>query len=123
MNAREAAVQAKEAIHALNYATLPWDNYPGLEYPSDAYDAVGSLVAMAGMLPQALNQLGKYVDRETAAGRIEIYEETVTPEAAAATLDLALADAQSAAVDLLRALNRAHSATSRMAYCGPERDA
>jgi hypothetical protein len=45
------AHDASKAIRALNRATYPADRCPGLRYPADAYDLLGSLHKLAYRLP------------------------------------------------------------------------
>lgn len=51
----ELASHAADAVRALNHATLGTDQY-GWEEPADVYTVLGALSAMAGDLPQALDQ-------------------------------------------------------------------
>lgn len=58
------ADDASEAIRALNHATLPADGCPGLQYPSDAYVLLGALAQLAQRLPQLLEQISAFLQRE-----------------------------------------------------------
>ena len=68
--ASEAAQGAADAIRALNYATLPHEGYPGLEYPSDVYDVIGSLKTALQRMPQALQQSSLWLGEQYAAGKV-----------------------------------------------------
>ena len=65
----EHAEAAAEAIRALAHATWASGD-DGWQYPSDAYDVVGSLDQMAMRLPQALDQIARHIQRLAEAGRV-----------------------------------------------------
>ena len=54
--ASEIAYKAADLIRGLNYSTLPYEGYPGLENPADVYDVIGALEILAQRAPQALSQ-------------------------------------------------------------------
>ncbi|MBK3582577.1 hypothetical protein JHN49_02190, partial [Streptomyces sp. MBT57] len=58
----QLAGTASDAIRALNHATIGPDRL-GWEYPSDAYDVIGGLDQLVGMLPQALDQIARHIER------------------------------------------------------------
>ena len=58
---------AAEAIRGLNHATRGED---GLGQPAVAYDILGALSLAASRLPQLIGQIGGYLDRALAAGRL-----------------------------------------------------
>ena len=62
-----AAELAAEALRYLNYATGP---HAGLPYPATVYAVAGSLSLAAGRLGQLMTNLGVYLSRELAAGRL-----------------------------------------------------
>jgi hypothetical protein len=62
--ARAIADDASEAIRALNNATHPADWCPGLQYPADAYDVLGSLHELAYRLPQLVAQISTFLQRQ-----------------------------------------------------------
>lgn len=62
--ARTMADDASEAIRALNHATLPADGYPALGYSSDAYYLLGALAELARRLPQLLEQISAFLQRQ-----------------------------------------------------------
>jgi hypothetical protein len=109
----QLADDAAEAIRSLNHATLG----PGLdwEYPSNAYDVVGSLERLAAMLPQALDQIARHIERLAATERIRSdkggdgSEEVHT---ALRALEFANVDAG----QLASRLAMVHSALSPLAY-------
>ena len=68
--ASEAAQEAADAIRALNYATLPHEGAPGLEFPSDVYDVIGSLKTALQRMPQALQQCSLWLGEQNAAGKV-----------------------------------------------------
>ncbi len=58
---------AAEAIRYLNYATAGGAE---LKYPATVYTVTGQLSSMAARLVQLSNQLGEFLTRELAAGRL-----------------------------------------------------
>jgi hypothetical protein len=62
--ARALADSASEAIRALNHATLPADGFPGLRYPADAYYLLGSLHQLVIRMPQLLEQVSAFLQRQ-----------------------------------------------------------
>jgi hypothetical protein len=69
-SAAQAADQAAEAIRALNYATLPHEGAPGLEYPGDAYMVIASLKTAVERMPQLFAQLTGWLTEQEAAGKV-----------------------------------------------------
>src|SRR5437870_549297 len=59
---------AAEVVRSLNHATQRGRG--GLAEPSDVYDVIGALKALADRLPQSLNQLLVYLLDEHLAGHI-----------------------------------------------------
>jgi len=109
------ASSAAEAIRSLNHATLNYGRVDW-EYPSDAYDVIGGLDRMAGMLPQALDQVDALLS--TVAGDKRLRSDRGTPDQDIVQALAALADARDAAVQLNAALSRAHSATGALGWEG-----
>ncbi|WP_130799184.1 hypothetical protein [Streptomyces otsuchiensis] len=68
--AADAARAAGEAIRALNHLTLRPREAAEWEMPGDAYTVIGALAALAGRLPQSLDQSAALVDRLNTAGRL-----------------------------------------------------
>lgn len=118
--AATCAKNAAEAIHDLNYATMPWDGYPGLEFTSDVYRTLGSLAHMAGLLPQALGQLVSWLDKQNASGLIRIDAGHGELADAIDRASFALGTASGIAMNLCDALNSASAATTWMADNDPK---
>lgn len=114
----QLADQAAEAVRSLNHATL--SKRPGWEYPSDAYDVVGGLARVAMMLPQALQQAGRFVDDIANNGHMGV--DAGGPDVAAMQTDLAveLTNAVNSAQVLYLQLSRAHAVLSHATYTGHE---
>lgn len=73
MTTRRAAGIAQdmaELARELNYATLPQEGYPGLEYPADVYEVIASLKVTLQRLPQALAQGGWWLHEQHEAGKV-----------------------------------------------------
>jgi hypothetical protein len=112
-SASEAAQEAAEAIRTLNYATLPHEGYPGLEYPSDVYEVIGALKTALERMPQALQQSSLWLGEQYAAGKVG------HDSGADAGLDVAstrslMDTAATMADELSVVLNRAHSASAHL---------
>ncbi|MCY0923201.1 hypothetical protein OS965_34555 [Streptomyces sp. H27-G5] len=108
----QLADTAGDAIRALNHATL--GRQADWEYPGDAYSVVGNLAYMAGMLPQALDQIAKHIKSLEGEDRLKSDRDTLTADLEAAYAGLTIA---AGAADTLRgALNRAQSGLSSIAY-------
>ena len=56
-----------EVVRCLNHATR---DHEALEYPAEAHRLVGELSSAAERTPQLLSQVGGWLEREQAAGRI-----------------------------------------------------
>ncbi|MEZ7005701.1 hypothetical protein [Streptomyces sp. AD55] len=106
----QLADDAAEAIRALNHATQ--SQRPGWKYPSDAYSVVGALARMAAGLPQALDQIG-YLPESMVSN---LRSDRGTLDSDLSDTYEALADAHDAAEALRKALDRAHSGLSPIAY-------
>jgi hypothetical protein len=61
---------AAQAVRALNHATLWVNDTDGYQQPADVDAAVAELAALAGMLPQALDQAGEWILRRYENGQI-----------------------------------------------------
>lgn len=70
-DAPDTARRLSETARDLNYATLPADDFPGLEWPSDAYEVIGALAEVARRLTQATEQVGRFF--EDPAGRDDLH--------------------------------------------------
>jgi hypothetical protein len=64
------AEQAADAVRALNHLTRP--AAAELTGPGDVYDLLAALAAMSCQLPQLLTQLGRWLDTEHAASRLQL---------------------------------------------------
>lgn len=106
----ESANTAAEAIRALNHATAP--RAGGLVFPSDAYDVLTDLAALAARLPQALRQVGAFLDGQCEHDRVRIVdgEHRGDPVAAVTTCAHHLQAAGAAAERLHQALDAARAA-------------
>ncbi|WP_405778341.1 hypothetical protein [Streptomyces sp. NBC_00859] len=109
-NAASLADQAAETIRSLNYATLP--NAGALAFPGDAYSTIGNLSILAMRLPQALHQIGAFIDRQHEID--SLYSDQGPEDLIARITNLrnATGDAVRAAEALYAALDQAHSALS-----------
>jgi hypothetical protein len=61
---------AAESVRAANHQTLGGNGTPGLEFPSDVYDAIGNLKVLAERMPQLLHQLSLWLGEQNAAGKV-----------------------------------------------------
>jgi hypothetical protein len=99
-----------ETVRVLNHATM---TRSGMSWPSTAYSVVGNLTAGTAGLRQLLDQIGAFLDREDAAGRLgDDRHPTGDPAAAIAGAHVHLTAARLAASALAVALGEAHSALS-----------
>lgn len=112
------ADEAAESIRSLNHATL--SKRPGWEYPSDAYDVVGDLGRLVMMLPQALQQAGKFFDDLADNGHVGVdsagRENNVTARSMQIAVGNYLINAVAIATELYDELKDAHSALSYATY-------
>ncbi|MGD6742984.1 hypothetical protein ACOKM3_14200 [Streptomyces sp. BH106] len=102
---------AADSVRVFNHYSRPIGE--GWEFPSDAYDALGSLSRMVGMLDQALRQTMRPVVHTHEAGRLRI-DGGGDPDWKLAQLVAARDDALAAASALTDAVQRMHNATSPM---------
>jgi hypothetical protein len=112
------ADEAAEAIRNLNHATL--SRREGWQYPSDAYDVVGDLARLATMLPQALQQAGKFFDDLVESGHVGVdgygQQRGQTVPLMQAEVTGALVNAISLAQHLYEELQIAHNALGSATY-------
>lgn len=112
------ADRAAESIRSLNHATL--SRREGWEYTADAYDVVGDLGRLVMMLPQALQQTGKFFDDLVDNGHVGVdeygRERGTTVPAMQADLAGALIKAVALAQQLHEELNYAHAVLSNATY-------
>ncbi len=99
-----------EAVRVLNHQTR---HHEALRYPSEADRLIRELSSAAGRLPQLLGQVGAWLKREDADGRIEVPygEYQGNPLLAVAMARLRLDAASAAATALQEALDSAASVT------------
>lgn len=103
--------QAAEQIRAFNHTSrATGDDW---QYPSHAYDAIGNLSYLAGMLEQAITQATHPVIHTHKHGRVRI-DGNGDADAKVNELLQAREDAMRAAAALTAAVQRMHNATSPM---------
>ncbi|MGW1001769.1 hypothetical protein [Streptomyces sp. NPDC002520] len=103
------ASQAGDLIRQFNHETIATGD--GWQYPPHAYDAIGSLAYMVRMLPQAIEQTMRPVERTHEHGRVTV-DGGRAPEQAVAELRAAVGEAVHLARLLFAAADRMHSAAS-----------
>lgn len=111
----QLADDAAEAVRSANHATLSADPALGWEFPSDAYDVIGHLQAMARRLPQLFQQTEAFIGRLADGDHIRSDRGGNGAAEVNAALD-ALSRASTDAVAMAAALDTAHSALSPLAY-------
>lgn len=109
----ELAEAVAEAVRVLNHQTR---HHEALHYPSEADRVIQDLRLMASRLPQLCAQLGAWLDRENAAGRIGVPSGKYAGDPALGTVTARVRlDAASAAATILQeALDSVATATSGM---------
>ncbi|MEU8765011.1 hypothetical protein [Streptomyces sp. NPDC048659] len=108
----QLADTAGDAIRALNHATL--STRPDWEYPGDAYSVVGNLAYMAGMLPQAIEQITQLLTTLEGENHLKSDRDTLGDDLEAAYAGLHIA--AGAAETLRGALTRAQNGLGAVAY-------
>lgn len=108
----ELAERAAETVRALVYATGAGGQQ--LRWPSDVYDVLGALQALADRLPQASDQLARFLANELEAGRVAATDGVFSGDAPAATASAEewLAQAAVAARRLAECWGNAHTCVS-----------
>ncbi|MFJ9088728.1 hypothetical protein ACIRL3_40600 [Streptomyces sp. NPDC102384] len=106
--AAQLAQDAAESIRSFNHFTQPYKGE--LTYPSEAYEAVGSLVMLTQRLPQSYDQLSTFLERVGKTGAVTA--DHGTPDEHLAEARSALASAALIAQTLTEHLERAHNALS-----------
>ena len=104
-----AGDQVREFNHTSRSVARDW------EFPSHAYEAIGSLSYMVGMLEQAIGQATRPVMHAYEHGRVRI-DGNGDADAKVAELVAAREDAEFAAAALTAAVQRMHNATSPMGF-------
>jgi hypothetical protein len=102
---------AAEGIRAFNHTSRAVDK--DWEFPSHAYDAIGNLSHMVGMLEQAIEQATRPVMHTYEHGRVRI-DNGGDADQKVRDLVEARRDAVRAAAALTSAVQRMHNATSPM---------
>jgi len=103
--------EAAEGIRAFNHTSRAvGDDWT---YPGHAYDAIGNLSHLVGMLEQAINQTTVPVDAAWAKNRLRIDGGSDSTEARTVLVN-ARKDAEAAARALTNAVQRMHNAVSPM---------
>ncbi|MEU0135662.1 hypothetical protein ABZ172_16780 [Streptomyces sp. NPDC006296] len=109
--------KAADALRTFNHATLPGRPVPALAYPGTIYNAIGSFATLAHRLPQAFDHIALALADLHQAGHLTADHGTPTQHTTTAVA--ALREAERLATALTDALERAHSASSPLGYCGP----
>ena len=112
----EVAEALAEAVRVLNHQTL----HGALESPEDADVVVSALATMAHRLPQLLDQVGRWLEAEEAAGRLEVTDGKFAgkPGAAVDVVRTYLDGTAGRFRDAERLLESAHQVTGAMAPAG-----
>jgi hypothetical protein len=114
------ASAAAEEIRALNHKTLaPGGNFT---YPSNIYDTVGALEAMAERLPQAIGQISRALAKFQADGAIRMNDGSDPGDAVVATVQ-SLETAASVAKNLGLILQAAVQPLGKMWFQAADSDA
>jgi hypothetical protein len=103
------ASQAGNLIRQFNHETITTGD--SWQYPPNAYDAIGSLAYLVRMLPQAIEQTMRPVQRTHEQGRVTV-DGGGDPARAVAMLHAAVTDAANLARDLAAAVDRMHTDSS-----------
>lgn len=112
------ADQAAEAIRGLNHATQSAKGE--LTYPGDAYEVVASLQQLTQRLPQAFEQISRFLGALAKTGALTADHGTADDHLAEARSGLA--SAALIAQTLTDHLGYAHSALGPLGYCSPTSD-
>lgn len=105
------ASQSGDLIRQFNHETIATSD--DWQYPPHAYDAIGSLAYLVRMLPQAIEQTMRPVQRTHNQGRVTI-DGGGDANLAVAELGAAVGEAAALAQALSAAVDRMHSAASPM---------
>ncbi|MEU8907004.1 hypothetical protein [Streptomyces mirabilis] len=101
--------KAGDGVRQFNHDTI--DTGDNWQYPPHAYDAIGSLAYLVRMLPQAIEQTMRPVERTHGEERVTV-DGGGDPALAVSELRQAIVDAAVKAQALSAALDRMHSAAS-----------
>lgn len=120
--ARDLAREASEAIRLLNHATLPADDWPGLNSPADAFDVLGALAELTCRLPQLLGQVSAFLQRQLQFDLLIVDDGTFAGDALGA-VGTATNELESPAIDAARRLGCAlMRAQQSIAFVAVRRD-
>lgn len=108
--------QAAEAIRTLNHRTHP----PTAADPTEVYELLAALAAMAYRLPQLLGQLSRWLQTEQAADRLRADTPAADPAEITATAAHELTRAGRTANRLGDALDSAHQHLAHLALAGDD---
>ncbi|WP_405695446.1 hypothetical protein [Streptomyces sp. NBC_01185] len=108
--------KAADALRLFNHATLPKRDGAGIAYPGTAYRAIGNLATLSHRLPQALDHIAVGLTGLHKAGHLTADHGAPATHTAAAVK--ALRRAEELAIELTKALERAHTATGPLGYGG-----
>lgn len=92
-SAPDLATEARLAVRQLDAATMPFDRWPGLGGPRDAYATLGELADLVLVLRRAVAQLREYLRQQGGAGRLDPWAGGDAIDEAAAALERAMVDA------------------------------
>ncbi|SHI66895.1 hypothetical protein [Streptomyces sp. 3214.6] len=101
--------KAGDLVRAFNHDTISTGD--DWQYPPHAYDAIGALAYLARMLPQAIEQTLRPVERTHKEGRVTV-DGGGDPGHAVAHLRQTVENAAKAAALLAATLDHAHAASS-----------
>ncbi|HEY6116438.1 MAG TPA: hypothetical protein VI172_10800 [Candidatus Dormibacteraeota bacterium] len=101
--------KAADLVRAFNHDTISTGD--DWQYPPHAYDAIGVLAYLARMLPQAIEQTLRPVERTHKEGRVTV-DGGGDPAHAVAHLRQTIENAAKAAALLAATLDHAHTASS-----------
>ena len=98
-----------------------FDDRPGWEYPSDAYDCAGALTELAVQLPNVFEWLMAAIrdQHESHLVGIDSGPHDSDPERAVEAVSVALDRARVGSRQMLSGLTEAHTVLARMFYGGP----
>lgn len=109
---RQLADDADEAIRALNHVTM--NRRDEWEYPGDAYSVTGSLGSMAARLPQALQQIQRFLNELEREHALSSTHGNLAADLAQVRSGLTLS--LKGAAQMLQGLTAAQSGLSSIAY-------
>lgn len=115
----QLAEHAAEAVRAINHLTL---HASAFTWPAQVSDTIGQLAVLTQRLPQALIQMGQWLDTADAAGRVG-HDTDDTPNLSLLFAWTALASAEHHATQLAAALADAHNEIAHLTGIDPDAQA